>query len=70
MSKLSVYGTPSFYLIDCLAERSEREARHLEMLPAERNPDDGDAQQNAEEEVRQGNPDSPDENPKDVHEDA
>ena len=49
-----------------LAEGSEREAGHLEMLASEGDTNDGDAKQNAEENVHQACPQSATNNPNDV----
>ena len=49
-----------------LAEGSERESRHLEMLASEGDTNDGDAEQNAEEDVHQARPQSATNNPNDV----
>ena len=51
-----------------LAEGSEREACHLEMLATEGDTNDGDAEQNAEEDVHQARPQSATNNPNDVTE--
>ena len=49
-----------------LAEGSERESRHLEMLATEGDTNDGDAKQNAEEDMHQARPQSATNNPNDV----
>ena len=52
------------------AEREQGEEGDLEMLDAERDADDGDAADEAENEMGRGNLPPPDKDPEDVHTDA
>ena len=51
-----------------MSEGGEDECRQLEVLQSERNADDGDAEDESEEEVADGEPEAADDNPKQVHE--
>jgi hypothetical protein len=53
-----------------LAKWGQGQACELEVLTAERDTDDGDAQQKAERKVGKANPDAAQYNPKDVHDKA
>ena len=53
-----------------LAEGGERETSHLEVLATEGDTDDGDAKQNAEEDVHQACPQSATNDPDDIQGDA
>ena len=65
-----LYACAPYILLEAqgnlLAEGSERESRHLEMLATEGDTNDGDAKQNAEEDVHQACPQSATNNPNDV----
>ena len=65
-----LYACAHYILLEAegnlLAEGCEREARHLEMLASEGDTNDGDAKQNAEEDVHQARPQSTTNNPNDV----
>ena len=53
-----------------LAERAECQSCQLEVLASERDADDGDAKHDAEQQMRQANPNTTNQNPDDVHDDA